>query len=135
MAPAYASFSANRSDVVANTTQLANATTFPDKDTVALKLSGFTEQDQSFIQLLMQNPKQDQSLLDGLYAFLDQASNARFLNTLKLEKIGFWIGNAAPARLQIRLMEAAKSSQHAAYAAYREGLVKSGGLERAFPKA
>jgi len=31
-------------------------------------------------------------------------------------------------------MEAAKSSQHAAYMAYREGLIKSGGLERAFPK-
>ena len=135
MAPAYASFSTNRSETVAGNAQMANATAFPDKDMVVLKLTGFTEQDKSFIQLLMENPKQDQSLLDGLYAFLDQASNGRFLNSLKLEKIGFWIGNTAPARLQVRLMEAAKSSQHAAYAAYREGLVKSGGLERAFPKA
>jgi hypothetical protein len=28
----------------------------------------------------------------------------------------------------------AKSSQHAAYTAFREGLVRSRGLERAFPK-
>jgi hypothetical protein len=35
----------------------------------------------------------------------------------------------------MRLMEQAKSSQHAAYLAFREGLVRSGGLERAFPKA
>lgn len=135
MAPAYATFSTNRSDAVANAAQMANATIFPDKDMVATKLASFSEPDQSFIQLLMDNPKQDQNFLDGLYAFLDQASNGRFLNTLKLEKIGFWIGNAAPARLQIRLMEAAKSSQHAAYMAYREGLTRSGGLERAFPKA
>lgn len=107
---------------------------FPDRETVAAKFSAFGDQDQAFLQLLMENAAQDQSLLDGLYLFLDQASGARFLNSLKLEKIGFWIGDSAPARLQIRLMEAAKSSQHAAYAAFREGLSKSGGLERAFPK-
>ena len=135
MASAYATFSTNRTEIAANTAQMANSATFPDRDNIARKLTGFSEQDQSFIQLLMENPKQDQCFLDGLYVFLDQASNARFLNTLKLEKIGFWIGTTAPARLQIRLMEAAKSSQHAAFTAYREGLVRSGGLERAFPKA
>ena len=36
---------------------------------------------------------------------------------------------------QIRLMEAAKSSQHPAYAAFRSGLSRSGGLERAYPPA
>lgn len=109
--------------------------TLSDPGPIANKFATFSEADQQFLQLMMANPGQDQSLLDGLYHHLDQASNARFLNSLKLEKAGFWIGNTAPARLQIRLMEAAKSSQHAAFVAFREGLSKSGGLERAFPKA
>ncbi|MNW22614.1 hypothetical protein D3C71_2242100 [compost metagenome] len=54
---------------------------------------------------------------------------------MKLEKLGHWLGSEAPARLQMRLMEAARASQHAAYQAFRTGLTKSGGLERAFPKA
>jgi hypothetical protein len=37
--------------------------------------------------------------------------------------------------LQVRLMESARSSQHAVHSAFRDGLIKSGGLERAFPKA
>jgi hypothetical protein len=32
-------------------------------------------------------------------------------------------------------MEAAKSSQHPAYQAFRSGLSRSGGLERAYPVA
>jgi hypothetical protein len=32
-------------------------------------------------------------------------------------------------------MEIARSSQHPAYSAFREGLSKSGGLDKAWPKA
>jgi hypothetical protein len=35
----------------------------------------------------------------------------------------------------VRLMETAKSAQHPAYLAFRDGLTRSGGLERAFPPA
>jgi hypothetical protein len=90
--------------------------------------------DMSLLSVLMENPVQDDVLLDGLHLFLDRASQARFLHTLKLEQRGLWFGNTAPARLQVRLTEAARSSQHAAYQAFRTGLTKSGGLERAFPK-
>ena len=110
------------------------STLFPDRETVAARLSAFLEADQSFLKLLMENPAQDEALLEGLFLCLDRASQARFLNTLKLGKTGEWLGNNAPSRLQIRLMEAARSSQHAAFEAFRQGLVKSGGLERAFPK-
>jgi hypothetical protein len=110
------------------------ATTFPDRETVALKFSGFAETDKSFITLLMENALQDESLIDGLHRYLDQAAGASFLNTLKLEKLGEWLGKTAPDRLQIRLMEAAKSSQHPAYAAFRTGLSRSGGLDRAYPQ-
>lgn len=108
---------------------------FPDPETIAAKLSSHSEQDQSYIMLLMENAKQDESLLDGLNRHLENASRARFLNSLKLENLGRWIGDAAPPRLQIRLMEAARSSQHPAYAAFRKGLAASGGLERAYPPA
>ena len=57
------------------------------------------------------------------------------LNSLKLAKIGEWLGANAPSRLQIRLTETARSSQHPAYRAFREGFERSGGLEMAFPKA
>ncbi|WP_312362398.1 hypothetical protein [Ensifer sp.] len=113
----------------------AGPASFPDRDTVAEKLSSFGEADQAFVRLLMENPEQDDRLLDGLYRYLDIASEARFLNTLKLDKLGQWLGNEAPARLQMRLMEAARASQHPAYQAFKMGLTKSGGLERAFPKA
>ncbi|WP_018240064.1 hypothetical protein [Ensifer sp. BR816] len=108
---------------------------FPDRDTTAAKLSSFGEAEQAFIKLLMENPEQDENLIEGLHRHLDLAAEARFLNSLKLEKLGEWLGNEAPARLQMRLMEAARSSQHPAYQAFKNGLSKSGGLERAFTKA
>jgi hypothetical protein len=108
---------------------------FPDRDAVASKLTAFTEADQSFVKLLMENAAQDDNLLEGLLLWLDQASDARILNSLKLGKIGEWLGANAPARLQIRLSETSKSSQHPAYRAFRDGLERSGGLEKAYPKA
>lgn len=113
---------------------MSPTTPFPDRDTVADKLAGLSEPDQAFVHLLMENAQQDDNLLEGLHRHLDNSAAGRFLNTLKLEKLGEWIGNAAPARLQIRLAEAAKSSQHPAYAAFKTGLTRSGGLERAYPK-
>ena len=106
---------------------------FPDRDTVAEKLAALSEADTSYLSLLMENPVQDDNLLEGLHRHLDLASTSRFLNSLKLETLGKWLGKAAPARLQIRLMEAARSSQHPAYAAFRTGLTRSGGLEKAYP--
>lgn len=106
---------------------------FPDRDTTAAKLSSFGEADQAYIRLLMENPEQDENLMDGLHRHLDLAAEARFLNSLKLENLGEWLGGTAPARLQMRLMEAARSSQHPAYQAFKAGLTKSGGLQKAFP--
>jgi hypothetical protein len=83
----------------------------------------------------MENPIQDENLLEGLTLWLNRATQARFLNSRLLGIAGEWLGNAAPARLQMRLMELAKSSQHAAYTAFRDGVIRSRGLERAFPKA
>lgn len=111
------------------------ALAFPDREAVASKLTALTEADQSFLGLLMENAAQDENLLQGLRLWLDQAADARILNSLKLEKTGAWIGANAPARLQIRLDETAKSSQHPAYRAFRTGLERSGGLENSFPKA
>ena len=108
---------------------------FADRDTIAAKLAALSETDKPVLSLVMENPLQDISLIEGLHWHLDQACQARFLNSLKLEALGEWLGNTAPARLQIRLSEVAKSSQHAAYAAFRSGLTRSGGLDRAFPKA
>ncbi|KPF52473.1 hypothetical protein IP85_19420 [Rhizobium sp. AAP116] len=108
---------------------------FPDRDTVAAKIASMQEPDQAFLKLIFENPAQDDALLEGLYVYLEIASESRFLNSLKLERNGEWIGANAPARLQIRLMEAARSSQHPAFAAFRTGLNRSGGLERAYPKA
>ena len=113
----------------------AGPASFPDRDTVAEKFGTFSEAEQSFLRLLMENPEQDERLMDGLYRHLDIASEAKFLNSLKLEKLGQWLGSHAPARLQMRLMEAGRSSQHAAYQAFKAGLSKAGGLDRAFPKA
>ncbi len=109
--------------------------TFPDRDSVAGKFAALGESEQSYLLLLMENAAQDENLIAGLYRHLDLASGAKLLNSLKLEKLGEWLGSNAPARLQIRLMEAAKSSQHAVYQAFRTGLVRSGGLEKAYPKA
>ncbi|MBX9468899.1 MAG: hypothetical protein KL839_14095 [Rhizobium sp.] len=108
---------------------------FPDRDTVAAKIASMQEPDQSFLKLIFENPAQDDALLEGLSLYLDIASESRFLNSLKLERTGEWIGNHAPTRLQIRLMEVARSSQHPAFSAFRTGLAHSGGLDRAYPKA
>lgn len=108
---------------------------FPDRETVAAKLSGLNDEDKSFLLLMFENPKQDESFAEGLFVHLESAAQSRFLNSLKLERCGEWLGNNAPARLQIRLMEISRSSQHAAYQAFRQGLVRSGGLERAYPKS
>lgn len=105
------------------------------RETVAEGLASLSEDKQSWLNLLMENPAQDDLILAGLHLYLDQASEARFLNTLKLEKCGEWLGNTAPDRLQIRLSEAGKSSQHPAYLAFKQGLTRSGGLERVYPKA
>ena len=106
-----------------------------NRDTIAEGLNSLSDEKQTWLKLMMDNPAGDDLLLDGLHLFLDQASEARFLNTLKLQKCGEWLGNNAPGRLQMRVMEAAKSSQHAAHHAFRDGLIKAGGLERAYPKA
>lgn len=108
---------------------------FPDRDTVAAKIASMQEPDQALLKLIFENPAQDEALLEGLSLYLDIASESRFLNSLKLERNGEWIGSHAPARLQIRLMEVARSSQHPAFAAFRSGLSQSGGLERGYPKA
>lgn len=108
---------------------------FPDREAVASRLSLASETDHAFLQLLMQTPAQDDALMEGLRLHLEQASSARLLNSLKLEQLGLWLGGEAPSRLQIRLMEVARSSQHPAYAAFRAGLDRSGGLQRAYPTA
>ncbi|MBX9458918.1 MAG: hypothetical protein KL863_24340 [Rhizobium sp.] len=108
---------------------------FPDRDAVAARLTAFEDADQSFLKLLMENAAQDENLLEGLLLWLDQASDARILNSLKLARTGEWIGTTAPSRLQIRLTEIARSAQHPAYRAFREGFERAGGLEKAFPKA
>ena len=113
----------------------ADLAAFPDRETVAAKLAALGEGDAAYLRLLMENPKQDENFLEGLELHLNRAATARLLNSLKLEKLGEWLGGAAPSRLQMRLMEIARSSQHAAYGAFRTGLTRSGGLERAYPKA
>ena len=113
----------------------ADLAAFPDRETVADKLAALGEGEQAYLCLLMENLQQDENLLEGLDVHLNRAAAASFLNSLKLEKLGEWLGATAPARLQIRLMETARSSQHAAYAAFRAGLTRSGGLEKAYPKA
>lgn len=106
-----------------------------NRETIAEGLTNLSDDNQNWLKLLMENPAQDDLMLAGIHLYLDQASEGRFLNTLKLEKCGEWIGHSAPDRLQIRLTEAAKSSQHPAYQAFKQGLASSGGLERAYPKA
>ncbi|MFC3072580.1 hypothetical protein [Shinella pollutisoli] len=113
----------------------AEPAAFPDRETVADKLATLGEPERAWLALLMENPQQDENLLEGLGLYIDRAAAARVLNTLKLERLGEWLGAAAPGRLQGRLMEIARSSQHAAYAAFRAGLARSGGLDRAYPKA
>lgn len=114
---------------------MSTISTVATRETVAEALGGMLSDNQSWLQVMMDNPVSDDALLDGLHLYLHRASEGRFLNTLKLQKCGEWLGNTAPGRLQIRLMEAARSSQHPAYLAFREGLSRSGGMERAYPKA
>jgi hypothetical protein len=105
------------------------------RETVAESLAALGTEQQNWLTLLMENSASDDLVLEGLHLYLDKASEARFLNSLKLQKCGEWMGNNTPGRLQIRLAEAVKSSQHPAYQAFREGVTRSGGLERAYPKA
>lgn len=113
----------------------ADLAAFPDRDTVADKLAVLDDGEKAYLRLLMENAQQDENLLEGLDVCLNRAAAASFLNSLKLEKLGQWLGETAPVRLQMRLMETARSSQHGAYAAFRAGLTRSGGLEKAYPKA
>ncbi len=108
---------------------------FPGRETIATKLGTLSEENQALIAKIFDNASQDELLLEALHLFLDKESQSPFLNTLKLQSVGEWLGNNAPARLQVRLMEIAKSGQHAVHVAFREGLKKSGGLERAFPQS
>ncbi|WP_337266669.1 hypothetical protein [Oryzifoliimicrobium ureilyticus] len=104
-------------------------------DVIAAQLSLGTDEDHASLQATMNDAKLDDALIEGLYRYLDQAAAAPFINVMKLDKLGLWIGQKAPGRLQIRLMEVAKSSLHPSFAAFRGGLSKSGGLQRAFPTA
>ncbi|MEB2843336.1 hypothetical protein GAO09_14745 [Rhizobiales bacterium RZME27] len=114
---------------------MGNISPIGNRETVADGLQSFSTENQAWLVLLMEIPTNDDVFLDGLHLYLDRSSEARFLNTMKLEKCGEWVGNNAPARLQMRLSEAARSSQHPAYDAFRSGLSKSGGMERAYPKS
>jgi hypothetical protein len=114
---------------------MSNVAPIGNRETVAESLAGRSDDQKSWLSLMMENPVMDDTLLDGLHLYLEQASAARFLNSIKLQAAGEWLGESAPARLQIRVMEAARSSQHPAFSAFREGLTKSGGLERAYPKS
>jgi hypothetical protein len=105
----------------------------PDRDTISTRFTALGDEDKAYVQLLLENPAQDDNVIEALRRHLDRAASASFLNSLKLENFGRWIGDVAPPRLQIRLMEAAKSSQHPAYAAFRAGLDMSKGLLKAFP--
>lgn len=111
------------------------AAPFPDREAVADKFAAFGEAEQAFFRLLMENSIQDENLIEGLTLWLNKQVGARFLNSLRIDRAGEWLGNNAPARLQMRLMEVAKSSHHSAYEAFRDGLTRSKGLERAFPQA
>lgn len=108
---------------------------FPDRETVADKLGAFGGEDKAALQLMMENARQDENVTSGIELYLNRASKSRFLHTLKLEAAGEWLGNSAPSRLQIRLDEISRSSQHPAFQAFRTGLRRSGGLERAYPKS
>ena len=44
----------------------ADLAAFPDRETVADKLTAFGEADQAYLRLLMENPQQDENLMEGL---------------------------------------------------------------------
>lgn len=106
-----------------------------DREAVSTRLAAFGEAEMQWFQALFTNPAMDDTLLEGLHHYLDEAAAARFLNAMKVEKTGQWLGANAPGRLQMRLLEAARSSQHPAYQSFREGLRRMGGLERAYPRS
>ncbi len=114
---------------------MTNVSPIANREMVADSLAGSTDENRSWLTLLMENPAADDTLLDGLHLYLGRQAEGRILNSLKLQACGEWLGRAAPARLQVRLMEVARSSQHPTYASFREGLARSGGIERAYPKA
>lgn len=126
---------ANAIRLAAKGHDMGNISPIGNRETVADGLQSFSAENQAWLVLLMESPANDDIILDGLHLHLDRASEARFLNSMKLEQCGEWVGRHAPARLQIRLSEAARSSQHPAYGAFRNGLSRSGGLERAYPKS
>lgn len=112
----------------------ASSATLPDRERLAQHLERLEEQDLTLLAQNMADDKQDETLISGLELYLDRAAHSRFLHTVRLEQAGYWLGNNAPARLQIRLLEVSKSSQHPAFAAFRAGFLRSGGLTRAFPE-
>ncbi|OLP56599.1 hypothetical protein BJF92_10910 [Rhizobium rhizosphaerae] len=105
-----------------------------DRETVSKAFATLDETNQMALRVLMQTPEGDEHLLDGLYHHLDAATKAKLLNTMKLEKLGTWLGENAPGRLQVRLMETARASQHPVYQAFRTGLSRTRALERAYQK-
>ena len=110
-------------------------TLLADREIVSQAFATLDETNQTALRVLMQTPEGDERLLDGLHHHLDLAAKARLLNSMKLEKLGTWLGENAPDRLQVRLMENARASQHPAYQAFRTGLVRTRALERAFQTA
>lgn len=126
--------SVNRS-ISAQSDHIASNAGLPDREAIADKLAALDDAAMEFLRTFLGNSKQDEALFGGIELYLHRAAAGRFLHTLKLEKTGEWLGNNAPARLQIRLMEIAKSSHHPAYQAFRSGVVRSGGLQRAYPAA
>jgi hypothetical protein len=126
--------SVNRS-ISAQTDHIASNAGLPDREAIADKLAALDDAAMEFLRTFLGNSKQDETLFGGIELYLHRAAAGRFLHTLKLEKTGEWLGNAAPARLQIRLMEIAKSSHHPAFQSFRSGVVRSGGLQRAYPAA
>lgn len=106
-----------------------------DREAVSTRLTAFGEAEAQWFQVLFTNPAMDDALLEGLHHYLDDAASARFLNSMKVGRTAEWLGTNAPGRLQVRLLEAARSSQHPAYISFREGLRRSGGLERAYPRS
>ena len=58
----------------------ATSSAFPNREAVADKLTAFGGEEQAWLSLVLENPQQDESLLEGLLFFLDRASQARFLN-------------------------------------------------------
>ena len=106
-----------------------------DREAVSTRLTAFGEAEAQWFQVLFTNPAMDDALLEGLHHYLDEAASARFLNSMKVGRTAEWLGTNAPGRLQVRLLEAARSSQHPVYLSFREGLRRSGGLERAYPRS